>query len=172
MTSLQWWFTVECELWAWYGRGLCVTIYRGPNRGHYISIVKSYGYWILFDDEYVEVTVIHIISNFTVLSLSSLLSPSLPHFPPSLPPSLSPLPPSLPTSPGDTASHDRTILWTNRFAILSTQRVGLHTVLPGQMIPALFAIFYFYYCVCNHIIFYTKNYLRVYIQRQCHNDNK
>jgi len=26
----------------------------GPNRGHYISIVKSYGFWLLFDDDYVE----------------------------------------------------------------------------------------------------------------------
>ena len=27
----------------------------GPNRGHYITIVKSYGYWLLFDDDIVEV---------------------------------------------------------------------------------------------------------------------
>ncbi|XP_074595587.1 ubiquitin-specific protease 12/46 [Brevipalpus obovatus] len=26
----------------------------GPNRGHYISIVKSFGFWILFDDEVVD----------------------------------------------------------------------------------------------------------------------
>lgn len=26
----------------------------GPNRGHYISIVKSHGFWLLFDDDYVE----------------------------------------------------------------------------------------------------------------------
>ncbi|KAK4336627.1 hypothetical protein RND71_043739 [Anisodus tanguticus] len=26
----------------------------GPNRGHYISIVKSFGLWLLFDDELVE----------------------------------------------------------------------------------------------------------------------
>lgn len=27
----------------------------GPNRGHYITIVKSHGYWLLFDDDVVEV---------------------------------------------------------------------------------------------------------------------
>ena len=26
----------------------------GPNRGHYISIVKSFGFWLLFDDDIVE----------------------------------------------------------------------------------------------------------------------
>lgn len=26
----------------------------GPNRGHYISIVKSFGLWLLFDDEFVD----------------------------------------------------------------------------------------------------------------------
>jgi len=26
----------------------------GPNRGHYISIVKSFGFWLLFDDEIVD----------------------------------------------------------------------------------------------------------------------
>lgn len=26
----------------------------GLNRGHYISVVKSHGYWFLFDDEQVE----------------------------------------------------------------------------------------------------------------------
>ncbi|KAF0294758.1 Ubiquitin carboxyl-terminal hydrolase 46 [Amphibalanus amphitrite] len=26
----------------------------GPNRGHYISIVKSYGFWLLFDDDVVD----------------------------------------------------------------------------------------------------------------------
>ena len=29
---------------------------QGPNRGHYITIVKSYGYWLLFDDQYMEVS--------------------------------------------------------------------------------------------------------------------
>ena len=28
----------------------------GLNRGHYISVVKSHGYWFLFDDEQVEVS--------------------------------------------------------------------------------------------------------------------
>lgn len=26
----------------------------GPNRGHYITIVKSHGFWLLFDDDIVE----------------------------------------------------------------------------------------------------------------------
>ena len=30
----------------------------GPNRGHYISIVKSHGFWLLFDDDIVEVKII------------------------------------------------------------------------------------------------------------------
>lgn len=29
----------------------------GPNRGHYITIVKSHGFWLLFDDDIVEVGV-------------------------------------------------------------------------------------------------------------------
>ena len=27
----------------------------GPNRGHYITIVKSQGFWLLYDDDIVEV---------------------------------------------------------------------------------------------------------------------
>lgn len=33
----------------------------GPNRGHYITIVKSHGLWLLFDDDIVEVMSIIII---------------------------------------------------------------------------------------------------------------
>lgn len=29
----------------------------GPNRGHYISIVKSHGFWLLFDDDMVDVSI-------------------------------------------------------------------------------------------------------------------
>ena len=29
----------------------------GPNRGHYISIVKSCGFWLLFDDDIVDVSI-------------------------------------------------------------------------------------------------------------------
>lgn len=29
----------------------------GPNRGHYISIVKSHDFWLLFDDDIVDVSV-------------------------------------------------------------------------------------------------------------------
>lgn len=28
----------------------------GPNRGHYISIVKSYDFWLLFDDDIIDVS--------------------------------------------------------------------------------------------------------------------
>lgn len=28
----------------------------GPNRGHYIAIVKSHDFWLLFDDDIVEVS--------------------------------------------------------------------------------------------------------------------
>lgn len=28
----------------------------GPNRGHYISIVKSHGFWLVFDDDIVDVS--------------------------------------------------------------------------------------------------------------------
>lgn len=32
--------------------------FSGPNRGHYITIVKSHGLWLLFDDDIVEVSVL------------------------------------------------------------------------------------------------------------------
>lgn len=41
----------------------------GPNRGHYISIVKSHGFWLLFDDDMVDVSTI-----FTILCLNLLIS--------------------------------------------------------------------------------------------------
>lgn len=31
----------------------------GPNRGHYISIVKSHGFWLLFDDDQVDVSTLY-----------------------------------------------------------------------------------------------------------------
>lgn len=31
----------------------------GPNRGHYISIVKSHGFWLLFDDDMVDVSMMN-----------------------------------------------------------------------------------------------------------------
>lgn len=35
---------------------MCLTVLlSGPNRGHYITIVKSHGFWLLFDDDIVEV---------------------------------------------------------------------------------------------------------------------
>jgi len=34
--------------------GVVVHCGSGPNRGHYITIVKSHGYWLLFDDDIVE----------------------------------------------------------------------------------------------------------------------
>lgn len=35
----------------------------GPNRGHYISIVKSHGFWLLFDDDMVDVSLIIYVIN-------------------------------------------------------------------------------------------------------------
>ena len=32
----------------------------GPNRGHYISIVKSHGLWLLFDDDIVDVSIVNL----------------------------------------------------------------------------------------------------------------
>lgn len=34
----------------------CLYVLSGPNRGHYITIVKSHGFWLLFDDDIVEVS--------------------------------------------------------------------------------------------------------------------
>lgn len=42
----------------------------GPNRGHYISIVKSHGFWLLFDDDQVDVSIFS-----SVLSKISLNGP-------------------------------------------------------------------------------------------------
>lgn len=41
----------------------------GPNRGHYISIVKSHGFWLLFDDDMVDVSLIIYIIIFILLEL-------------------------------------------------------------------------------------------------------
>lgn len=38
----------------------------GPNRGHYISIVKSHGFWLLFDDDMVDVSSIDLLIHFFV----------------------------------------------------------------------------------------------------------
>ncbi|XP_019861980.1 PREDICTED: ubiquitin carboxyl-terminal hydrolase 46-like [Amphimedon queenslandica] len=35
--------------------GVVIHCGTGPNRGHYISVIKSHGYWLLLDDDYVEV---------------------------------------------------------------------------------------------------------------------
>lgn len=32
----------------------------GPNRGHYISIVKSHDFWLLFDDDIVDVSIMQL----------------------------------------------------------------------------------------------------------------
>ena len=40
----------------------------GPNRGHYISIVKSHGFWLLFDDDMVDVS--NIFLNFKTVDSS------------------------------------------------------------------------------------------------------
>lgn len=48
----------------------------GPNRGHYITIVKSYGYWLLFDDDIVEEIEPHTIENFFGLTDAQRTGPN------------------------------------------------------------------------------------------------
>lgn len=45
----------------------------GPNRGHYISIVKSHGFWLLFDDDMVDVSILKLFNgiNFSTIILGS-----------------------------------------------------------------------------------------------------
>lgn len=50
-----------------------VLLSSGPNRGHYITIVKSHGFWLLFDDDIVEVSMLKVMSTTFVLMFSSLL---------------------------------------------------------------------------------------------------
>lgn len=45
----------------------------GPNRGHYITIVKSHGFWLLFDDDIVEVSMLEVMGTTFVLIFASLL---------------------------------------------------------------------------------------------------
>ena len=46
----------------------------GPNRGHYISIVKSCGFWLIFDDDIVDVSKIesHLTENSKYLFLQKI----------------------------------------------------------------------------------------------------
>lgn len=46
---------------TWFYFSLCFLLVgcSGPNRGHYITIVKSHGFWLLFDDDIVEVRDFH-----------------------------------------------------------------------------------------------------------------
>ena len=44
----------------------------GPNRGHYITIVKSHGFWLLFDDDIVEVSMLKVMSTTFEFMFSSL----------------------------------------------------------------------------------------------------
>uniref|UniRef100_G1NH68 Ubiquitin carboxyl-terminal hydrolase 46 n=1 Tax=Meleagris gallopavo TaxID=9103 RepID=G1NH68_MELGA len=44
----------------------------GPNRGHYITIVKSHGFWLLFDDDIVEVSMLKAMNTTFELMSSSL----------------------------------------------------------------------------------------------------
>lgn len=46
----------------------------GPNRGHYISIVKSHGFWLLFDDDMVDVSAILFIINPIQITRSTTLN--------------------------------------------------------------------------------------------------
>lgn len=53
----------------------------GPNRGHYIAIVKSHDFWLLFDDDIVEVSE-------SGLRYCLVLNISLMFFPKNFPPPL------------------------------------------------------------------------------------
>ena len=44
-----------------------VCLSSGPNRGHYITIVKSHGFWLLFDDDIVEVSGLFCVKNHFIL---------------------------------------------------------------------------------------------------------
>lgn len=47
---------------------VAVVIHIGStlNRGHYVSIVKSDGFWLLFDDDVVDVSTVHVIKEENV----------------------------------------------------------------------------------------------------------
>ena len=47
----------------------------GPNRGHYISIVKSCGLWLIFDDDIVDVSFVAIDLFGTSPSINIILPP-------------------------------------------------------------------------------------------------
>lgn len=49
-----------------------VLLSSGPNRGHYITIVKSHGFWLLFDDDIVEVSMLKVMGTTFVFMFSSL----------------------------------------------------------------------------------------------------
>ncbi|MGH0187992.1 UNVERIFIED_CONTAM: hypothetical protein FKN15_027483 [Acipenser sinensis] len=44
----------ECKYYCEQCRSKQEAQKSGPNRGHYITIVKSHGFWLLFDDDIVE----------------------------------------------------------------------------------------------------------------------
>lgn len=46
----------------------------GPNRGHYISIVKSHGFWLLFDDDMVDVSITENCPKSSYIYLNNLFS--------------------------------------------------------------------------------------------------
>lgn len=43
-----------------------ILFYSGPNRGHYIAIVKSHDFWLLFDDDIVEVSFVYTLDFFLI----------------------------------------------------------------------------------------------------------
>lgn len=45
---------VECDDKLYDLVAVVIHCGSGPNRGHYISIVKSFGFWLLFDDDLVD----------------------------------------------------------------------------------------------------------------------
>lgn len=52
-----------CNVYSFF-----IVFYSGPNRGHYIAIVKSHDFWLLFDDDIVEVSFVWYWIFFSYLS--------------------------------------------------------------------------------------------------------
>lgn len=58
--------------------GHCLCVLSGPNRGHYITIVKSHGFWLLFDDDIVEVRHLQVCSVFLASCVCAVSKQHLP----------------------------------------------------------------------------------------------
>lgn len=97
---------------------VCLCALSGPNRGHYITIVKSHGFWLLFDDDIVEVRHLQPLSGLTRLFVWRWFGfSSEQHLNPCCAEN---------RRPGD-----RGVLWAY-LRHLEELRVGIHPLLPVQ----------------------------------------